>query len=131
MRRAELPGYGLAVIGVRLAITPAPAAISSKPRPADDPAWGWADRAGLRHNRRMGRSPGSPLLERCRQRASLHEQARAGLVEAVREAARAGHTTEEIAAAGLAQSAVRDWAAPEGRRVRPGPEPGEAPRARR
>ena len=59
----------------------------------------------------------------------MHEQARAGLVEAVRAAARAGHTTEEIAAAaGLSESAVRGWAGPEGRRIRPGPEPEEAPR---
>ena len=76
------------------------------------------------------RSRGCLLLERCRQRAALHEQARTGLVEAVRAAARAGHTAKEIAAVtGLPHSAVRDWAGPKGRWIRPGPEPEEAPRA--
>lgn len=79
----------------------------------------------------MGESRGRLLLDRCRQRAALHDQARAGLVEAVRAAARAGHTAEEIAAAtGLPESTVRGWTGPEGRRFRPGPEPEEAPRAR-
>lgn len=89
------------------------------------------DRAILPH---MGenQSPESPLLDRCRQRAALLEQARTGLVEAVRDAARAGHTTEEIAAVtGLPQSSVRDWAGPESRRIRPGPEPDVTPRTRR